>query len=88
MTQSSYQAIALAFTPDETESPPVVSAKGSHRVAETMMAIARRHGIPVVERRELASALEQVPLDSPIPAKLYRAAAALLAELGRLTRAA
>jgi flagellar biosynthesis protein len=81
-----YQAVALGFTQDEADSPPVVSVKGSYQVAETMMAIARRHGIPVVERAELATALEQVPVDAPIPAKLFRAAAALLAEVGNLAR--
>jgi flagellar biosynthesis protein len=81
-----YQAIALGFTDQSIESPPILCAKGRDGVAETIMAIARKHGIPVVERQQFASALEELPIDSPIPAKLFKAAAALLAEVGALVR--
>jgi flagellar biosynthesis protein len=81
------RAVALGFT-DETdgESPPVVNARGDLLVAETIIAIARRNGIPVEERGELVEALDDVPVDATIPARLFRAAAALLAEVGALAR--
>lgn len=82
-----YRAVALGFSEEKGEhSPPVVHARGELLVADTIIAIARRHGIPVVERGEFVEALDGVPLDGSLPQRLFEAAAALLAEVGALAR--
>lgn len=80
-----YRAVALGFSEDDgEEGPPILNARGERLVAETIVAIARRNGIPVVERPEFVEALDDVPVDSSIPRRLFEAAAALLAEVGAL----
>ena len=49
--------------------------------AVALMAIARRHGIPVVEEPELCGALCELPLDEQIPSSLFEAAAIVLAKI-------
>ncbi len=86
--KSYYRAVALGFPEDEgEESPPVVHARGDRLLAETIVAIARRNGIPVVERGEFVEALDEVPLDASLPRRLFETAAALLAEVGALASA-
>ena len=85
--QQQLRAVALGFSKGEEEcedSPPVINARGDRLVAETIIAIARRNGIPVVERGEFVEALDDVPLGGSIPRRLFEAAAALLAEVGAL----
>jgi type III secretion system FlhB-like substrate exporter len=77
------QAFALGFPHGETTAP-VVTARGDFDVAAHMVAVARRHGIPVVERPEICSLLSDVEVGCSIPETLFRAAAALLVELGVL----
>ncbi len=80
---ATFQAFALGF-PDGESSPPAVVARGEYASAEYMVSMARKHGIPVVEKPELCVALEPLPLDESIPQKLFEAAAALLVEIGVL----
>ncbi len=78
-----FQAVGLGF-PDGEGNAPTVTVKGDFELAERIVAAAKRYGIPVVERDELCGALTEVPLDEPIPEDLYRAAAAILREIGAL----
>ncbi len=81
--ESPFQAFALGF-PEGEENPPAVVARGEYTAAEYMIAVARKYGIPVMEKPELCVALEPLPLDESIPQKLFEAAAALLVEIGVL----
>ena len=84
MTKSTIgQAFALGFPHGDTTAP-VVTARGEFDTAAHMVAVARRHGIPVVEKPEVCSLLADVEVGSSIPESLFRAAAALLVELGVL----
>lgn len=83
MKRKFFQAFALNL-PSGTDAPPILSARGEYDVANFIVACARKHGIPVVEKPELCSALEDVELDSEIPVDLFEAAAAILAEVGAL----
>ena len=80
-----FQAVALGF-PDGGESPPAVMARGEFDLAAYMVSVARKYGIPVVEKPELCGALEGVEVGQTIPQKLFEAAAALLVEIGVLRR--
>jgi flagellar biosynthesis protein len=83
MAKKYFQAFALDL-PKGPESPPVLSARGEYDLANYIVACARKHGIPVIEKPEMCSALEDVEVDSEIPVELFEAAAAILAEVGAL----
>jgi len=78
-------AIALKWD-QETMSAPVVLAKGADHLALRIRQIAMKHGIPVVERRELARGMYPlVEVGQEIPPAFYAAVAAVLAYVYRLT---
>jgi flagellar biosynthetic protein FlhB len=64
---------------------PKVVAKGADHVAKRIVALARQHGVPVVERKALAQALyKTVKIDQTIPLGLYLVIAELMAYVYRL----
>jgi type III secretion system FlhB-like substrate exporter len=77
------QAFALGF-PRGQDSPPTVVARGDFDIAAHMVEVARRYGIPVVEKPEMCSLLDDVEVGTSIPESLFKAAAALLVEIGVL----
>ena len=80
-----FQAFALAL-PNEQDDPPVLAARGEYALADEMVRIARRVGVPVVEEIELCEALSPLQVEQSIPLELFEAAAALFAEVGALSR--
>lgn len=78
-----FQAFALDL-PQGEGAPPVLSAHGEYELANHIVACARRHGVPIVEKPEVCAALADVELDAEIPVELFEAAAAILAEVGAL----
>lgn len=84
MTQRYFKACALDL-PKGSDSPPTLSAVGEYDLANHIVACAKKYGIPVVERPELCEALSNLELDREIPAELFKAAAAILAEIGALS---
>lgn len=80
-----FQAFALEVSAD-TESPPRLAAKGDYDLARHIVACAKKHGIPIVERPEVCEALDALDIDQQIPAELFEIAAAILAEVGALGR--
>ncbi len=75
-------AVALEY---DGQQAPVVTAKGHHEVAEEILAIAEKEGIPVHEDRELAALLEQLDLGDHIPQSLYVVVAEILSFAYRLS---
>lgn len=80
-----YQAFALDF-PDGESSPPSLAARGEFIIAHFMVLVARKYGIPIVERDEMCGMLEDVQVGQSIPRRLYEAAAAILVEIGAIQR--
>jgi flagellar biosynthetic protein FlhB len=79
VTNPTSVAVALRWDEKEMNAPQVV-AKGQRHRAERIKEIAREHGVPVVERRELARALYvAVEVGMEIPSQLYYAVAEVLA---------
>ena len=77
------KAVALRY--DDLKDPaPRVIAKGQGRIAERILEVARRCGVPVHEDPDLVEVLAQVELDRVIPEALYHAVAEVLAFLYRL----
>lgn len=78
-----FQAYALGFSNGES-SPPTVVTSGEFDIAAMIVAAAKRHGIPVVERPAMCDLLQGLEVGEEIPEALFEAAAALLVEIGAL----
>jgi flagellar biosynthetic protein FlhB len=84
ITNPTHLAVAIEYRKDEMEAPVVV-AKGAEHLAQRIREIALDHGVPVIERRDLARALyKAVEVGQTIPVELYQAVAEVLAYVYRL----
>lgn len=80
------RAFALRYEPalDRSAShAPNVAALGSGWIADRILELARQHGVPVHEDRELVAMLSACDLDDEIPPQLTAAVAQLLVWLHR-----
>ena len=79
VTNPTHLAVALKY--DQARmSAPIVVAKGAGHLAERIRAVARQHGVAVVENKFVARTLYKlVDVGKQIPADLYRAVAEILA---------
>lgn len=82
-TEKSKKAAALRYDRTKDGAPRVV-AKGRGHVAESIIAAAREHGVPLHEDPNLAETLYALDLETEIPPELYRAVAEVLAFIYRL----
>ncbi|HIC97332.1 MAG TPA: flagellar biosynthesis protein FlhB [Aquificaceae bacterium] len=78
------KAVALRY--DREDRAPVVVAKGMGELAEKIIKIAKREGVPIVEDRELTEALLRVEVLEEIPPVLYEAVARVLVFIQGLDR--
>ncbi len=81
------RAVALRYNQDKDAAPRVM-AKGSGDVAERIIALAREHGVPLHEDRDLIGLLSALDLDEMVPPALYVVLAEVLAHVYRANRAA
>lgn len=70
------QVIALNYDGQNT---PTLTAKGDDELAETILAIARHHEVPIYENGELVRLLARLELGDAIPEALYRTIAEIIA---------
>lgn len=85
VTNPTHVAVALRYGSNDVA--PVVLAKGHDEVALAIRREARKFGIPIVENRPLARALDaSVPVGKPIPAAHFIAVAKILAFVYQLKR--
>lgn len=84
ITNPTHLAVALRYSRG-VDSAPVVIAKGRDQFALQIAAKARRHGIPVVQRKPIAQALfKTVKVGQEIPQALFLAVSEVLAYIYRL----
>ena len=84
LTNPTHVAVALRYEAGSMDAPAVV-AKGAELMAEKIKEVARAHGVPVLERPELARTLYQtVDVGQVIPESLFVAVAEVLAMIYRL----
>ena len=84
ITNPTHYAVALRYDPTVCPAPLVV-AKGMNKVAERIKLIAREHHVPIRENRPLAQSLYRlVEVGQPIPEELYKAVAAVLAQIWKM----
>ena len=82
--EHSKATVAVALHYNGREAPRIV-AKGSGLVAESIVAVAKEHGVPLEEDAALVGALAQLDLGREIPRELYLAVAQVLAFAWRVT---
>jgi flagellar biosynthesis protein FlhB len=88
VTNPTHLSIAIRYQPGEDRAP-MVTAKGADAMAMQIRAIARRHGIPIMENRPLARTIwTKVKVGKPIPGFLFQAVAEILAKVYRVRRQA
>ena len=85
MPRNPKKAVALKYKPGQ-ENAPKVTAKGIGSVAEKIIDIARKQGIPVKDDPDLVEVLSRLDLDEEIPPELYVIVAELLAFVYGLNR--
>ncbi len=78
MKYKTEKAAALKYRHGKDSAPKLV-AKGKGKVAEKIIEIAKAHGIPVQEDKELVEFLSMLDLYQEIPPELYKAVAEILA---------
>ena len=76
-------AVALQYD-SRPESTPRVSARSECDSADQIVKLARRFGVPVVNRPELARALVRLERNQEIPPRLFEAVAVVLNELDKV----
>lgn len=80
-------AVGLKYEPAEGgDHAPSLQVKGEAHLAERIVALARKHGVPVVEDAALARSLAMLSLDDPIPPSLFEAVAVVLTAIDRVHR--
>jgi flagellar biosynthesis protein len=77
-------ATALQYDSEKGGAPRVI-ASGQRKVAEKILAEARKHNISIYEDPTLTAALSNVNLGEEIPAELYQVVAEVLAYIYRVT---
>ena len=87
MARRDRQAAALRYAQGK-DAAPCLMAKGKGAVADRILEIARRNGIPIREDRELVQVLASLDLYQEIPPDLYKAVAEILVFLYSLNQGA
>jgi flagellar biosynthesis protein len=82
--EGTLRAAALKYDPEQDGAPRVV-ASGQRKIAEQILAEARKHNIPVHEDPALTAALASVDLGAEIPQELYLVVAEVLAYIYRVS---
>jgi flagellar biosynthesis protein FlhB len=87
ITNPTHFAVALRYDRSSMNAP-VVLAKGSDHWAQELKAAARRHGVPILERKTLARALfRRGTPDLEVPVELFVDVARVYGEVNALRRA-
>ena len=72
----------MAIRYDKKAMPaPLVVAKGRGVVAEKLIELARKNGVPILEDRLLVETLDQLNVNQEIPPELYQVVAEILVTL-------
>ncbi len=76
--EKSRLAAALKYDPKKNDAP-LLTAKGRGVIAEKIISLARKNGIPIKEDPCLVQILSKLDIDEQIPPVLYKAVAEVLA---------
>jgi flagellar biosynthesis protein len=84
MNKRQNKAAALKYR-QGVDSAPSIVAKGRGSIAEKIIALARKHGIPIREDRDMVEVLSTLDLYDEIPPELYKAVAEILAFIYKMS---
>lgn len=88
LTNPTHLAVAIQYEPGRMPAPKVV-AKGAGAFAKNIVMIAKKHHIPVLERKPIARALfKSVRVGQEIPTEFFRAIAEILTQIYRSRQSA
>jgi flagellar biosynthesis protein len=79
------QAVALKYLP-KADRAPKVTAKGSGLVAEKIVDLAKKHGVPIQEDPTLVQILAQLDFYQEIPPSVYGVVAEILAFIYKMNQ--
>jgi flagellar biosynthesis protein len=79
------QAVALKYVP-KVDRVPKITAKGSGLVAEKILELAKRHGVPIQEDPALVQILAQLDFYQEIPPSVYGVVAEILAFIYKMNQ--
>lgn len=85
MKRDPKRAAALRYDAEKDSAPKVI-AKGSGKIAEWIIEIARQHNIPIRDDPKLVEVLSTLDLYQEIPPELYKAIAEILAFVYRISK--
>jgi len=77
------RAAALSYD-QQAHDPPRVSALGKGKIAESIIAKAEEHDVPIIEDPSLVELLSALNINETIPEELYEAVAEVFAFVYRL----
>ncbi len=83
ITNPQHLAVALKYEDNKMHAPKII-AKGAGIIAEKIKAIAKKHGIPVIEEKPIARSLFKLELNTYIPEELYVAVAKIIAYIYKI----
>ncbi|MCG6552299.1 MAG: EscU/YscU/HrcU family type III secretion system export apparatus switch protein [Candidatus Magnetominusculus sp. LBB02] len=83
MENRTKKAAALNYK-SGTDDVPHITAKGKGNVAQKIIEIAKAHGVPIKEDKQLVDILSALDLYQEIPHELYKAVAEVLAFIYKL----
>ena len=75
-------AIGLHYR-SNSNSSPTISVKGENFEADEIVRLAKRFGVPVLQKKELAKALKALNVDENVPSELFEAVALVIAQVDR-----
>ncbi len=81
-TPAKKKAVALRYDAIQGPAPKIV-AKGTGKIAEKIIALAKEHGIPIQEDADLVEILAKLDLNADIPPDTYLVVAEILAFIYR-----
>lgn len=81
ITNPTHFAVALQYQRNSMTAPRLI-AKGAGETVEKMKAVARQHGVPIIERPPLARLLfREVDIDQTVPENAFESVARVYAEI-------
>lgn len=81
-------AVALRYQPEAPflDAAPRLVAKGQGFLADRILELAHKHGVPIQRDPDLLATLEPLDVNSLIPPDLFQAVAVVLAALYRVNK--
>jgi len=83
-TNKQKQAVLLRYEPKKDRAPKI-TGNGRGYLAEKILELARQHGIPIRQDKNLLQILSRLDLHQEVPPEVYKAVAEILAFIYRLS---